>query len=347
VGIYTFFKTRSAKPFEPTHENLNLYTFAPAQDITDHDLNTAIDIHGFVDHFCNNKKPDNAQLIITDHANNPKKITTVQRGIPGNLDHEIIFVSSRGYAKRDVPIPGDYLELIKNGGCALSGHMLIKDNIVTDAPCITFDYPDQRNYFSFGQDTDIHCLHTVWEQVTAQYPNANIIGIGDCRGGKTFLELATTRPPNLKALILLSPFVSAWDMSNQLAKNYLGWLPKSGTILHEFFNLYFPNFRPEKDNLMSKVQTIAPDLPIFIGYRHNDYLASLESMHELMRILHTQGNNHIYFVTVSDNHATHSRITPIPELQWAVNAFLARYALPHHKELADLGKPLLEAAHYG
>jgi len=348
VGIYTFFKTRSSKPFEPTHDNLNMYTFTPAQEITNHDdLHTTIDIHSFVDHFCNDTKPEEVQLVITDQNNKPKKITTVQRGICTDLDHKVIFISSRGYAKRDLPVPGDYLELIKNGGCALSGHMLIKDNIIANAPCITFDYPDQRDYFSFGQETDIKCLQTVWQQVTAQYPHAHIVGIGDCRGGKTFLELAAMRPTQLKALILLSPFVSAWDMSKQLAKNYLKWLPKSGTILHEFFNLYFPNFKPEQDNLMSKVHTIAPDIPIFIGYRKNDYLASLESMHELMRILHAHGNNHIYFVTVSDEQATHSRITPIPELQQAVNAFLAHYELPHHQELAKLGAPLLQAARYG
>ncbi|HRN78388.1 MAG TPA: hypothetical protein PLU71_04055 [Candidatus Dependentiae bacterium] len=338
VGIYTLFKPRTPEPFIPSKDNLNVYTFGPAQSIDHtHDIQTSIGINDLVDTIVQNKKSEHVQLVVTDDQQKPQKIVSVDRGIKPYPDHKVIFISSRGYAKRNVPLTDDYLELIKNGGCAIAAHAFIKDNIIHDAPCITFDYPDTRDYFNFGQDLDVACLKTVWNEVTKLHPHADLVGIGDCRGGKALLEFATEQPKNLKALVLLSPFVSTKDMTNQLAKSYLNWLPKSDILLYNFFDRYFPSFNTARDNLLDKAHLISPTLPIFIGYRKNDRLASLQSMYDLMSILRSHGNQYVHFVAVSDDHATHSRITPIAKLQCSVNAFLAIYGLPHSPELAQAG----------
>lgn len=271
-------------------------------------------------------------------------MVTVCRDIKRLEHHDTFFIASRGYAKSNIPAVGDYLELTRDAGAIIEGHMLIKDNLIHNAPCVTFDYPDDPLYFNFGQNLDVSCLQTVWKHVTNKKNNPSIVAIGDCRGGKALLSFATTRPPQLKAMILMSPFISDKDLINQIAKNHIKWLPWSDRILFNFFRFYFPSFDPNQDNLIERIHKIDPSLPIFIGHRKNDFLVSDTIMKKLLQILRKTGNKDLYLLIVSDNNATHSRISPIPELQYAANAFLAAYELPHDPQLAAKGQVLLEKA---
>ncbi len=313
------------KGFNPTLKSLRVYTVIPEHLAPEVGYNIPqMSLKQLVSKIQAHQAPSKCMLKIK--GTNRKAL--VCKGIVlDRAQHNTISVISRGYAKRDVMLANDYLELVKKGGGIIAAHMMLKDNIITNAACITFDYPDERWNFNFGQELDVHCLQTVWDSILQAHPQARIIGLGDCRGAKALLALATKKPKNLDALILISPFVSTLDMIQQISKYYLNLIPKSDVLLHEFFKTYFPRYNALQDMLLSEVHKIDPDLPIFIGQRKNDYLASDASINRLVARLRKAGNNNIELAMVSDNNATHSRITPIPALQKAVRNFLHTYQL--------------------
>lgn len=333
------------KKFKPTKKNLHIHVFEPPQVINqDQSMSGLITFDQMIDTIHRGKRFKEKDLMVTDNHKKSFKKVTIHRSLKPLKKYNTFFIASRGYAKSNVPVLGDYLELTRDAGAAIEGHMLIKDNLVHDAPCITFDYPDDPRYFNFGQNLDVSCLKTVWHYATRKKDNPSIIAIGDCRGGKALLNFATTRPVQLKAMILMSPFISDKDLIDQIAKNHIKWLPWSNRILFNFFKFYFPSFDPNQDDLIGKIHKIDPALPIFIGHRKNDFLVSDTSMRRLLRELKRAGNKDVYLLVVADDNATHSRISPIAELQYAANAFLAAYDLPHSPYLAQKGQLLLEKA---
>lgn len=315
-------KWRFPRPFKPSIEKLNTYTLKPTSSdaITNH-----VSVNQLVKTIYKKKNPLHAHL----RVRNTHKVVSCTQGVHLQKNEPVVFISSRGYAKRDKPDDTNIYELVKRGGGIVAAHILWHDNIIDNTPCITFDYPDERSYFNFGQNLDCACIQTVWNAAIAQNPDVKIVGIGDCRGAKALLSFATQRPKNLAALILISPFVSSKDMTAQVAHHYLSWLPKADALLHTFFTYYFPSYNPDEDRLLQQLQTIGINVPIFIGHRKGDYLASDTSVMQLRDILQKAGNHQVDFVAVSDTQATHSRITPIKELQYRVNQFLAKHNLPH------------------
>lgn len=333
------------KKFKPTKKNLHIHVFEPPQLMDkNQSMSGLVTFDQMVDTIHRGKRFKEKNLVVVDHHKKSYKKVTIHRSLKALKKYNTFFIASRGYAKSNVPVLGDYLELTRDAGAAIEGHMLIKDNLVHNAPCITFDYPDDPRYFNFGQNLDVSCLKTVWHYATRKKDNPSIVVIGDCRGGKALLNFATTRPPELKAMILMSPFISDKDLIDQIAKNHIKWLPWSNHILFNFFKFYFPSFDPNQDDLIRKIHKIDPALPIFIGHRKNDFLVSDTSMKRLLHELKKAGNQDLYLLVVADDNATHSRISPIAELQYAANAFLATYELPHNPELAQRGYLLLEKA---
>lgn len=315
----------SAQHFKPTVTSLNTYTMLPASIHTPHmRIKKQVSLDQLVTLIQSKKAPVACALAV---SNSRQKVYVYQGISPSIAHHNVIYVCSRGYAKRDTKIPSDDLELVKQGGGIIAAHMMFKDNIIANAPCITFDYPDERPYFNFGQELDLACLQTVCQMVRLTHPYARIVGLGDCRGAKVLLSYASQEQALFSALILISPFVSTYDMIAQLSKNYLGWLPYSDQLLHTFFKCYFPSYNAAQETVLSDIASMNIQLPIFIGQRKNDYLASDKSIRTLVRALHRAGNHHVRLTMVSDNKATHSRITPIPALQRAIRKFLIDYQL--------------------
>ncbi len=333
------------KKFKPTKKNLHIHIFEPARLLKhNQEVSDSITFDQMIDTIHRGRKLKEADLVVTNHHKQNHKVVTIHRSLKVLKKYNTFFIASRGYAKSNIPVLGDYLELTRDAGAAIEGHMLIKDNLINNAPCVTFDYPDDPLYFNFGQNLDVSCLKTVWNYTIRKKDNPSIVAIGDCRGGKALLNFATTRPEQLKALILMSPFISDKDLIDQIAKNHIKWLPWSNHILFNFFKFYFPSFDPNKDDLIGKIHKIDSALPIFIGHRKNDFLVSDTSMRRLLQELKKAGNKDLYLLVVSDDNATHSRISPILDLQYAANAFLAAYELPHDPELAQKGQLLLEKA---
>ena len=248
-----------------------------------------------------------------------------QPGVQITPEDNTVFIFSRGYAKRKKPTPKDFF--IQRGACALAGYLQYQNHIVTDCPLISFDYDDSRKNFSFGQDNDIGALKTVYNAILQKNPNANIIIIGDCCGSKIALEFATQKPKNLKALILLSPFVSAQSIIDHMAKNF--HIPTS--ILHAFMRRGLPNYKPEKDTLFDRLNQIDTNVAIFLGQRKSDVVIPNEEVRKLARILREDGNHNVHGLIVADSSERHSKIYLNKKIQQRVNAFLKQYGFPYNE----------------
>lgn len=236
---------------------------------------------------------------------------------------QFVFIYSRGYAKSVEP--GTNGDFIQRGACAKGAYVQIRDHIVPPHyPLISFDYDDDRDGFAFGQEQEIAQLETIYKSVLLKNPNAQIILIGDCRGGKVALELATRQPKNLNALILMAPFISGRDITNNLAKHHLGYLPMREAILHYFFKFYFKQYDESKNDLIARLHHIDPQLPIFIGHRINDQLVSTETIKLLAKTLDHNGNS-VQLCITHDQSEPHSKLTNITGVQQGIRSFLGQY----------------------
>jgi predicted esterase len=270
------------------------------------------------------------QLIRTIHATNTVPLQTTlkinnkyyafHRGIQVTREDTTIFIFSRGYAKTNKPGTND--NFIQWGAGATAAYIHLRDHIVTQGPLVSFDYDDSRTGFSFGQTNAITVLESIYNEVIAKNPQAPIVLIGDCHGGKVALELALRNPKNLKALILLSPFISARDITYRIADHYLSPLPFSRHILHTFFKLYFTKYDESKDDLEQRLKNIPPQLPIFIAHREPDTLVGLATIKKLERLLKARGNHAITVIIVNDTTYPHSMLTSNRTVQAAIQTFL-------------------------
>lgn len=273
------------------------------------------------------------------HIEINNQLYTVYRGVQVTPQDTTIFIASRGYAKSNIPGTND--NFIQRGACLTEAYRHIYFNIINNAPVVSFDYDDSRTGFSLGQSKEINTLAVVYNTTLAKNPDANIVLIGDCRGAKVALELAIQKPKNLKALILLAPFISARELTAMIARNYLpSQIPFSQTILHYFFKFYFTHYNEKKDTLYQRLKYIPSKLPIFIAHRNND---TLVGMHTISR-LHTtlkmdSGNSLVQLLIVNDHSFDHSRLTGNQEVQNGINSFLKKWGLPHH-EIVDKNAPI-------
>ena len=327
-------------PLTITLESIHALTCTPIQNNTPH---KAIPWYTLVEHLQQHTLP---QKTIMQVESNDAIAIDLQKGIVAKPAYDTVFLFSRGFATRGglirgTPLADRYEDIVNKGGGLMAGHMAIKDNLVTNAPCYSFDYPDTPRYLNLGQTTDLQCLKTTWDEIVRKNPQADIVGIGDCRGSKTLLEFAATQPEHLKALVLMAPFISLQELTRHIASNYLPF-PYSDKILHSFMRYTLPNVNTEEDTLAYRLRFINPKMPIFIAHRVNDSVISYKDIKLLVTALQNSGNHDVYLLEIKDESASHSRLSHIPELQRALNAFYARYNLPHNAMLAQEGEMLLQ-----
>ncbi len=325
-GLYHWLKTPA--PFEPTIENIHTLTIKQSiffdQDIP------KLTIDQLISTIHNDQMPKKVH-IVADEEYKPIKKLLVEKGITTNKNDNLIFILSRGYARSNKL--GENDNFIQKGGCAMAAYIPIQDNIINHAPCITFDYPDSRRHFSFAQKTDLACLKMIYQKTLQTNPDAHIILVGDCRGAKAILSFVAQQPKNITAIVLLSPFMSARELTEQVARNYLSWLPYSSDILYNFFKLWFPNYNEQEDNLIEYVSNIKKDLPIFIAHRKGDKLVADQHIANLVHHLRNTGHSKVHFLAVEDDTAPHSKLTPNKKLQFRVNEFFYAYNLPHNGDI--------------
>ncbi len=248
----------------------------------------------------------------------------VHRGLELHNHDKKVFIFSRGYAKTTQPGTND--DFIQRGAAAKAAFIQLQDSIVPhDYPLVSFDYDDGRNGFAFGQQKEINTLQAVYEGVLHKNPNLDIILIGDCRGSKVALEVATHKPKNLQALILMAPFISGRDITNNLAMQHLKYLPGNKHILHLFFKMYFKTYKDDQNNLAQRLSHINPELPIYIAHRANDELISIDTINTIVSSLRQSGNKNVHLLITDDDSESHSKLTGIPEVKDGIAQFMHQY----------------------
>lgn len=338
---YTAYWYAHPSPFTSTPDSINLFTCTPIQNNKDQ----GHPWHTLVERIQQGNMPHKTIMQV---ESNPAIAIDVQKGVTTNPKHNTLFLFSRGFATRGslisgTPLIDEYEDIVNIGGGLMAGHLAIKDNLVINAPCYSFDYPDTPRYLNLGQDKDVACLRTAYDEITRKNPDAGIVGIGDCRGSKALLEFATEQPDKLKALVLMAPFVSLQELARHIADNYLKF-PYSDKILHNFMRYTLPSVNLDQDNLAERLHLIN-HMPIFIAHRIGDSVISHRDIQLLVNRLQNSGNADVYLLEVTDTDSPHSRLSHIPEVQQALNAFYASYDLPHDPQLAQEGKELLKKAH--
>lgn len=297
-------------PYQPTLERMRVATLIKEQK-----TNTpSFTMPELMQYTYQHKKIPSCTYI---NYHDPAHVIRVQSGITIK-NAPLIVLFSRGYAKRVRPGSEDF---IQSGGGVSSAYLLIRDNIIDDIPIITFDYPDEPAYFNFGQKTDLACLAYIYKQIRIYNKDARILLIGDCRGAKAALEFACGNPSNLAGLILFSPFFSAYKLTQQLTKHYLGNIPGGFFVLHNFFKTYFPHFNHHERNILELLPQLH-NIPIFVGHRHNDTLVSNDDMYQFVAALKDTHHDNVTFFELYNNDVPHSRLTPHDTVQKAVKKFL-------------------------
>ncbi len=270
--------------------------------------------------YLQNSVPHHTLLLID------KRYFMVHRGIEIGPADTHIFIFSRGYAKATTPGTND--DFIQRGAAAKAAYIQLENKIIPHQyPLISFDYDDGREGFAFGQSKEINILQTVFDAVVDKNPAAAITLMGDCRGGKVALEVATRKPKNLHSLILMAPFISSREITDNIALHHLSYLPYSRAILHQFFKVYFKNYREDADTLRQRLSLIDPQLPIFIAHRMNDQLVSTSTIQRLVDELRQAGNKNVQVLISQDASEPHSKLTVIDEIKHGIAQFMQRYGI--------------------
>lgn len=313
-----------SEKFIPTLENLTIITIKPSTQSITEEMLDATTLALMIYH---GKAPEQCFIEIQD------EIYTVHRGISIGSENSLVFIYSRGLAH---PIhPSIYPYSARHGACLFAARSKIKGGIINNAPVITFDYPDERH--SFGQEIDIACLQLVYHSIITLNPHARIVIVGDCRGAKVALELATQKPANLAALILETPFFEQKHVVQAISQNLglIGKIPGISTIIDGAMRFYFADFDPSQDDLMNHIHHIDKNLPIFIGHRVGDIFIPDKPLNEFENIMAGIGNTHIHVHRAADNYAFHSRIFLETSTKKAIHLFLKKHNLPYEPVIAN------------
>jgi hypothetical protein len=329
VGLYAAISWfRKPGNFKPTIENLNTVTIRSSQSKSNE---PTMNIDQLVRTIYQNGT--SFQETRVAHQNN---VFDIQAGIILEPTDNTVCVFSRGYAKVPGPddlVNPDFYDLTQYGGGAKGALIQSIDNIAPNVPIIGFDYADDRRNFSMGARQELECLNFVMKKVEEKNSNANIILIADCRGAGVALRYAAMQKDNnLKALVLMSPFVSGRELSDQIANNYLPYLPFAKQLLHAFFRIYYPCYHPaEHDTVHAQLKNISPDLPILIAYRKKDSLISNLALERLRDSL--QHSTKLSLIELDDTSAPHSKLTHLKELQKSIHTFYQEHNLPYKPEI--------------
>ena len=238
-----------------------------------------------------------------------------QEGVVISKNDSTVFIFARGFEPRP---------------CAARAAHLYENHVIpTNCPVIGFDFDDSRKQFSFGQDTDIALLKAIYERILEQNPSAQIIIIGNCNGAKVAMELAAQKPKQLKALILLTPFISARSLFKRMTQYYVLGAPFSARLAQSLFSA-FTAYDPKKDDLLTRLNQINKQLPIFIGQRMYDSLVPDEEVEELASLFKKQGNP-LDGLIVYDPSKSHNHLTFNKKIPYRINRFLKQHNLPHNK----------------
>lgn len=227
--------------------------------------------------------------------------------------------------------------------CAAYAARLYEQHCISPScPLIGFDFDDQGTHFSFGQDQDVALLSRLYKAVLHQNPAAQIVLIGNCNGAKVVMDFATQRPRNLKALILLTPFVSARSLFPRMMDYYAFGFPFSAKLAQLFFRACTA-YTPQKDDLIDRIGQIDKQLPVFMGQRMYDAVVPDKEVEHLAEFFKQRGNP-LDGLIVYDPSRAHNNLITNKTIQYRINRFLKQHHLPYNQR-ALLQKPIPRNAH--
>lgn len=307
---------------------VNVGYFHPAQDETIKPATTIPELFMYV-----NKKqvvPNQATVLVSENKSIP--IWGFKKGLPKNVTTPI-FINSG--PRNDVI--GRIFHGGKGNGIRCSNPWL--KHAMVNVPFVTFDYFYDKE-FDFGQGINLSCLNNVYVGIQQLNPNAPIVMAATCIGAKIALEYAANyRPTNMAAMILESPFLDAKKLFNNLQKSYShDAIPLS---VESVLKWYFPDAKAALSRPHADVSKISNTMPIFVAHRLNDTYYSNQELKELVDQIRKNGNQNVYLLVLSDTRHGHGHLNNFPEFSLAVNAFLAKYGLPHDAQKAEQGQDLL------
>lgn len=212
---------------------------------------------------------------------------------------------------------------------AYAARLYEQHSISPSCTLIGFDFDDQGTRFSFGQDNDVAFLSMIYEAILHQNSAAQIILIGNCNGAKIAMEFATRKPRNLKALILLTPFISARSLFQRMTEYYAFGLPFSAKLAQLLFRTC-TTYDPQKDDLIDRITQIDRRLPIFIGQRMFDAIVPDNEVEHLADFFKERGNP-LDGLIVYDPSRAHNNLITNKTIQYRINHFLKKHHLPYNQ----------------
>lgn len=306
----TYWWLRTPAQVDASLKNLNILTFIPSLT-SKHPTRSIEAVCTAVNKGENHQNQDS-----TIQINN--QIFDLSCQIPSNCQKIFIYVS--GYSG----VSGNARYKYAGTGAAATYKNYL-NNIIKDAPCISFDGPvNYRSTFNFGQKSDQDCLNTIYEETVKQNPEAEIILVGTCKGATTILNYLThpenkAKLNNVKAVILESPSLSLEALTDHVAKNNvhknLQWL------LPYLFKAVFPNYTWNQPTVLDKSENIPSHISILIGSLVHDKVASHKDICTLLSTL-KNSRKKAELVESSDKTLKHARLIESKEYQEKVNTFL-------------------------
>ena len=142
---------------------------------------------------------------------------------------------------------------------------------VITGTCVYFEYKDIHLNLDFGQTQDYEKFLSALAWTKNEFPTRNIVLIGVSRGCTPILRYLTEcNDPQIKAIVLESPFDSVENAIAHIATTYLAYLPYSDKILRLCLGVSQYNTQGyctiDHTNIQNKY------LPIFCAYFTSDLI---------------------------------------------------------------------------
>jgi len=313
-------------------------------------------------------------VLVSNAKTKKQTLVRVHRGVPSaekQYDTKTIFIYSPGLLVGPLGTMGvtrtrsdgfnkDINITISNGVGAFLVYRYMRFGLL-NGTTVTFDYPtDARQLLNGGQRADVVYLKAVYDEVVRNNPQANIVFVGDCKGGTTILNVLThpefaQHLTQVKGAIIESPPLSFKHMASAIANGYLGGFPGTAATIHGVFRLFMPSYKDDPQEhtvLNAQKEHIPTTLPLLIGHIHDEELIANEDMVSLVKKLRSTGNPNVCFyecprwvkddVTNKEEKIRHARLGQVAEFQHVVNAFCQQHGFPCDELLVQQGKVLFE-----
>ncbi len=210
------------------------------------------------------------------------------------------------------------------------------DRYIINGPVQTFDYPDAKYKIyntSLGQKNEVEILVDELYKTIGKYQK-DVVMVGVSRGAvAAFNMIALYDLPQIKALVIESPFDSPETvLSHNLSK--VSFFSKITNFAKKIMA-----YKEDGIQAIDLVDGIPQDLPILIIASEEDQRVPIHSTLTLYNKLIETGHQNVHLLILKKGQ--HGKLLRGHEgwkYQNVTHAFYKKYALPHNKTFAKLGK---------